>query len=270
MYGRRPTPTIARGRIAERAIVAFQHLQAAALFADLGRRAETEPPQHRDRRAPALQRVLQQKPGDPPVVHEEVIDQRRQREARQRDRRGVRLCPLDVPFAIEFGEPPGYFAAARRVIAQAIANLGAPCLVYCRIRALRSTRSVVAGSILTSGLRSCATTIRRANRCPPARTARDQMPRGSAPAGEPQKGRGAAGGAGFVLVAGRRPVGGALAPVGGTARQPCESRMRGRVLQHPDKIIAVVGREPQFRARPHQNRQSVQRRGRDQPALVVA
>ena len=70
----------------------------------------------------------------------------------------------------------------------------------------------------------------------------------SAPAREAQKGRGAAGGDRLLLVAGRRPVGGALAPVGGPRASHCELRMRGRVLQHPGQIVAIVGREPQFRA----------------------
>src|SRR5262249_18633223 len=87
--------------------------------------------------------------------------------------------------------------------------------------------------------------------------------------GKAQEDGGPAGGTRLLLIAGRRPVGRALAPVAGASREPDESGMRGRMLQHPDKITGIVSGKAQLGAFRHDLGQAVQCGLGDETALVV-
>ena len=89
-------------------------------------------------------------------------------------------------------------------------------------------------------------------------------------AAEAEKGGGAAGGSRLLLVAGRRPVGGALAPVARPPRQPFESAVTGEAFEDPAEVIVVVRRRPQLGAVGHDLRQNIERLAQDEAALVVA
>ena len=89
------------------------------------------------------------------------------------------------------------------------------------------------------------------------------------PASHSKKGGGAAGGAGLRLVAGRRPIGRALAPVGGTAGQPFEGGVSGNVFQDPAEVAGVIGRQAQLGIVGHDFRQAVEGCVRHDSAFVL-
>ena len=89
------------------------------------------------------------------------------------------------------------------------------------------------------------------------------------PASYSKKGGLAAGGARLCLVTGRRPIGGAPAPVGGTAGQPFEGRVSGNVFENPGEITSVIGRDAQLGIVGHDFRQPVQGCVGHDPAFVL-
>lgn len=89
------------------------------------------------------------------------------------------------------------------------------------------------------------------------------------PACHSEKGRGAAGGSRLRLVAGRRPIGRALAPVGGATGQPFEIGMSGEMFEHRAEVVAFVGRETQFGIVRHDFSQGVESCARHDPAFVL-
>src|SRR5262245_3124562 len=82
-------------------------LERAAFLVDLRRRAEAEAPEDRQRRAPALQRVLEIEALDRDGQREPAAPSGESAcEAEQREtRRPGRERALDVPLAVERGEP---------------------------------------------------------------------------------------------------------------------------------------------------------------------
>jgi hypothetical protein len=66
------------------------------------------------------------------------------------------------------------------------------------------------------------------------------------PASHSEKGGEAAGGSCLRLVTGRRPIGGALAPVAGAVGQPFEGGVSGNVFENPREIVGVIGRHAQL------------------------
>ena len=75
---------------------------------------------------------------------------------------------------------------------------------------------------------------------------------------------------GLLLVAGGRPIRGALAPVGRAGGHPREISMSENGQQNPSRIVAVVGGDAQLCPGPHDARQLADRRGGHEPTLVVA
>jgi len=92
----------------------------------------------------------------------------------------------------------------------------------------------------------------------------------SRPPAEAQKDRGASGGARLFLVPGRRPVGGALAPVARAPRQPFQGGMTSEAFEDPAKVIAIVRGDPKFCIVGHDFRQPVEHLAREEAALMVA
>src|SRR5690349_11194347 len=74
---------------------------------------------------------------------------------------------------------------------------------------------------------------------------------------------------GLLLVAGRRPIGPAHAPVGGTPGAPAELRMGGQPLEDPSEIVGIVGCDTEFGARGQHARQGIEEGRHDQAALVM-
>src|SRR5215471_17852262 len=89
-------------------------------------------------------------------------------------------------------------------------------------------------------------------------------------AAEAEKGGGAAGSERLFLIAGRRPVGGALAPVARPPRHPFEGGMTSKAFEDPAEIVGVVGGGAQLGAVGHDFRQPVEHLARKEAALVVA
>jgi hypothetical protein len=86
---------------------------------------------------------------------------------------------------------------------------------------------------------------------------------------EAQKDRPTPGGDGFLLVACRRPIGGAAAPILRPPRQPFERRMSRRILEHDAQVFHVVGGKPQLALVGQDTGQGIEHRGRDQTAFVM-
>jgi hypothetical protein len=88
-------------------VIAAQRLQGIPLALDLFRRAKAQSAQNRQRRAPALHRVLQQKPHHGCRKQQEArAAPRRQHGPEETDGRRIRFQgALDVPFRIEILEP---------------------------------------------------------------------------------------------------------------------------------------------------------------------
>ena len=92
---------------------------------------------------------------------------------------------------------------------------------------------------------------------------------GAWPASHSKKGGRAGGGTGLRLVAGRRPIGRALAPVAGTASEPFEGGVSGNVFEDPREIVGVIGRQTQLGIVDHDFGQGVEGCARHDPALVL-
>ena len=90
------------------------------------------------------------------------------------------------------------------------------------------------------------------------------------PTPDPKKGGRAAGGTRLRLIAGRRPIGGALAPVGRTAGSPFEDGVSGNAFENPREVVAVIGCHAQLGTVSHDFRQTVEGCARHDPAFVLS
>jgi len=89
-------------------LVRFQAVaEDLTLECDFAAGADPEPPEHRDRRAPPLERVLEQeRPDHQRQQGEPAVHQQGQGRPGGRQRGGVRLQrPLDVPLPVELAQP---------------------------------------------------------------------------------------------------------------------------------------------------------------------
>ena len=90
------------------------------------------------------------------------------------------------------------------------------------------------------------------------------------PSSNPEKGRASSGRPRLFLIARRRPILRALAPVGGAACQPLKGWVIGHSFEHPAKIVTIVGRKPEFGIVGHDFGQSVECLARHDSAFTVA
>lgn len=97
-------------------------------------------------------------------------------------------------------------------------------------------------------------------------------PKASGP-GVPTKGqerRWPAGVPGLLFIARFRPIGWTSAPIFGASGRPLEIRMRANVSKHPSQIALVIGRVAKFGPVLEHARESIERRGPDDPATMMA
>jgi hypothetical protein len=84
-----------------------------------------------------------------------------------------------------------------------------------------------------------------------------------------KKGGRAAGGARLRLIAGRRPIRGALAPIAGATGKQFEGGVSGYMFKNPAEIVGVIGRNAQLGIVGHDLSQTVEGWVGHDPALVL-
>src|SRR5437764_11249019 len=112
--------------------IAAERFQRVSFVINFRSRAESKPPKHLNRRAPALDRVLKKEAGDQGRQYEPLtIHRRAEGRAEQRHCGGIGLQDaLDVPFAVEFCQAARYgITSGCRVAGNVLFRLATDSLV---------------------------------------------------------------------------------------------------------------------------------------------